>query len=204
MSKYIKLEDAIDYECPLMDIWENCINCPLDNSGIEPCKMGKWLKSLPTIEVSEDYISKAYLEQEIEKQIKTAEGKEYYWQVWNNALDKVVELIENAPSVVPSRAEGEWIFKTIFPNDKSEFPMGYLVCSVCGSQHANATPCNYCDNCGAKIKETDDEEMQTQIIEFPDSHQKFVFTRKIVTDGDSIKIGGWEYKGVKDEKRIEE
>ena len=48
------------------------------------------------------------------------------------------------------------------------------------------------------------EEIQTQIVEFPDSPQEFVFTRKIVTDGDSIKIGDWEYKGVKDEERIEE
>ena len=54
MSKYIKLEDAIEAKCPVEDIWEDCINCPLDNNGSEPCKMGKWLKSLPTIEVSEN------------------------------------------------------------------------------------------------------------------------------------------------------
>lgn len=51
MSKYIKLEDAIDGACPFMENWENCINCPLDNGGSEPCKMGKWLKSLPTIDI---------------------------------------------------------------------------------------------------------------------------------------------------------
>ena len=45
------------------------------------------------------------------------------------------------------------------------------------------------------------EEIQTQVIEFPDTHQKFVFARKIEMDGDSIKIGGWEYKGVKDGER---
>ena len=45
------------------------------------------------------------------------------------------------------------------------------------------------------------EEIQTQVIEFPDTHQKFVFTRKIEMDGDSIKICGWEYKGVKDGER---
>lgn len=50
-----------------------------------------------------------------------------------------------------NRPQGEWIFKTVFPNDKSEFPMGYLVCSVCGSHHSNSTPCNYCDNCGAQM-----------------------------------------------------
>ena len=51
MSRYIKLEDAINGKCPVEDIWEDCINCPLDNNGIEPCKMGKWLKSLPTIDI---------------------------------------------------------------------------------------------------------------------------------------------------------
>ena len=29
------------------------------------------------------------------------------------------------------------------------------------------------------------EEIQTQIVEFPDSHQKLVFTRKIEMDGDN-------------------
>ena len=50
---------------------------------------------------------------------------------------------------VPSadRPQGKWIL----------FPMGYLVCSVCGSHHSNSKPCNYCDNCGAKMKGADDE-----------------------------------------------
>lgn len=48
------------------------------------------------------------------------------------------------------------------------------------------------------------EEIQTQVIQLPDTHQEFVFTRKIETDGDSIKICGWEYKGVKDGERVEQ
>lgn len=64
-------------------------------------------------------------------------------------------MINEAPTIEPKR--GEWIFKTVFPNDKSEFPMGYLVCSVCGSHHSNSTPCNYCDNCGADMREVRDE-----------------------------------------------
>ena len=59
-------------------------------------------------------------------------------------------IMEKTPSIESKR--GKWIFKTIFPNDKSEFPMGYLECSVCGSHHRNATPCNYCDNCGADMR----------------------------------------------------
>ena len=45
------------------------------------------------------------------------------------------------------------------------------------------------------------EKVQTQVIEFPDTHQKFIFARKIETDSDSIKIGNWEYKRVKDGER---
>ena len=66
------------------------------------------------------------------------------------------KAIRNLPSA--DRPQGKWIFKTVFPNDKSEFPMGYLVCSVCGSHHSNSTPCNYCDNCGARMKGADDED----------------------------------------------
>jgi hypothetical protein len=68
---------------------------------------------------------------------------------------KVIEHLEHMPSA--DRPQGEWIFKPTFPNDKSEFPMGSLVCSVCGSHHSNSTPCNYCDNCGARMKGADDE-----------------------------------------------
>ena len=67
------------------------------------------------------------------------------------ALDKAIDALS------ADRPQGKWIFKTVFPNDKSEFPMGYLVCSVCGSHHSNSTPCNYCDNCGAQMKGMDDD-----------------------------------------------
>ena len=66
----------------------------------------------------------------------------------------MIGCIKMLPSA--DRPSGEWIFKTIFPNDKREFPMGYLVCSVCGSHHSNSTPCNYCDNCGARMKGAED------------------------------------------------
>lgn len=51
MSKYMKLDDAIDEKCSVEDIWKDCINCPLNNNTTEPCKMGKWIKSLPTIDI---------------------------------------------------------------------------------------------------------------------------------------------------------
>ena len=72
--------------------------------------------------------------------------------VVNSAFADAVKALPSA-----DRPQGKWIFKTVFPNDKSEFPMGYLVCSVCGSHHSNSTPCNYCDNCGAQMKGMDDD-----------------------------------------------
>lgn len=69
---------------------------------------------------------------------------------YHDGLFDALEAVQDLPSA--DRPQGKWIFKTIFPNDKSEFPMGYLVCSVCSSHHSNSTPCNYCDNCGARMK----------------------------------------------------
>lgn len=69
-----------------------------------------------------------------------------------NWVFKRFEKAINSLPTIEERKEGKWIFKTVFPNDKSEFSMGYLVCSVCGSHHSNSTPCNYCDNCGAEMR----------------------------------------------------
>lgn len=105
------------------------------------------------------------------------------------------------------RPQGEWIIE-IDVNGNT-----YGRCSVCGMKQY-AGQLNFCPDCGAKMKRVDDEnetqnsnltfekvmeKIQTQVIEFPDTHQKFIFERKIEMDGDSIKICDWEYKGIKDE-----
>ena len=136
MSKYIKLEDAIGCECPFMEIYEDCINCPLYNGGSEVCEMGKWLKSLPTIEVSEDCISREWVKGICEAMLD------------EEMLGHMLGHIEDAPSVVPScqknrkveRAEGEWIVKQ----------SGFAECSVCEQHYFSDY--NYCPNCGAKMK----------------------------------------------------
>lgn len=74
----------------------------------------------------------------------------------HRALDEIIRIDqEQLPTIEPKY--GEWIFKPLFPNDESEFPMGHLECSVCGSHHSNSMPCNYCDNCGVRMKGADDE-----------------------------------------------
>ena len=50
-----------------------------------------------------------------------------------------------------------------------------------------------------QLKEDGELEILTQTIEFPDTHQRFIFTRSIRADGDCLKIGDWEYKGKEDE-----
>ena len=87
MSKYIKLEDAINGKCPVEDIWEDCINCPLDNNGIEPCKMGKWLKSLPTIEVGEGVIGQG--SEDIDWQAVVSTGQEIYTKGYEDGRKSV-------------------------------------------------------------------------------------------------------------------
>lgn len=74
---------------------------------------------------------------------------------YHDGLFDALEAIQDLTSA--DKSQGKWIFRTIFPNDKSEFPMGYLECSICGSTHANKTPCNFCDNCGARMKGITDE-----------------------------------------------
>ena len=50
-----------------------------------------------------------------------------------------------------------------------------------------------------QLKEDGELEILTQTIEFPDTHQRFIFTRSIRADGDCLIIGDWEYKGKEDE-----
>lgn len=92
------------------------------------------------------------------KEYKLPNGKKAVFEYDHNGVGKItLECMDELMSMIADRPQGEWIFKTVFPNDKSEFPMGYLVCSVCGSHHSNSTPCNYCDNCGARMKGANDE-----------------------------------------------
>ncbi len=115
---------------------------------------------IDAIEVSEDCISKAYLEQEIENHLLSTENlrtEKDEW--WNKAFDVMVKIIEDAPSVVPSRAEGEWIDDP--KNDEIKYcsncELGYTKDFLLGMlQYDNPNPQMveppYCPNCGAKMK----------------------------------------------------
>lgn len=87
------------------------------------------LDNLQTIEVSEDCISREYLLSKV-------------YDMDNDNLVVDLKDIEDAPSVVPSRAEGEWISKH----------NGYWTCSECGLSFLFYAKGNYCPNCGADMR----------------------------------------------------
>ena len=100
------------------------------------------LDGLPTIEVSEDAISREYL-----KSFGYINKGDF------NSVETIREWIDNAPSVVPSRAEGEWI-GTEYDGFADGNPVYYeWICSACKCVVEDEEPTwNYCPNCGAKMK----------------------------------------------------
>jgi len=92
------------------------------------------IDGMPTIEVSEDCISREYLLSKV-------------YDMDNDNLVVDLKDIENAPSRVPSRAEGEWII-----NEPIESGFGTIFeCPYC-KYEVEFEPTNYCPNCGAKMR----------------------------------------------------
>ena len=122
MSKYIKLEDAISL---------------FGRSGeYHADAIVDMLFFLPTIEVSEDCISREYILGE------AFTSDEYNGETKSFDLPVVsVRDIEDAPSVVPSREEGEWVVKA---NGNNE-------CSICGREKQNGW-INFCGFCGSRMR----------------------------------------------------
>ena len=130
MSKYADIEEI---KKVIREEWVKYMPSGLDiNLSFV---LGK-IAEVPTIEVSEDCISREYLLSKV-------------YDMDNDNLVVDLKDIENAPSVVPSRAEGEWIMHVdyLFPCESTQ------ECSVCHSQHLICgNDDNYCPYCGAKMK----------------------------------------------------
>lgn len=74
------------------------------------------------------------------------------WQEKYEGYIKVYEIIQNLPTAEPKT--GHWIMHIddLFPGDSAQ------ECSVCHEwQFINGNDDNYCPNCGAKMKEEDNE-----------------------------------------------
>lgn len=134
MSKYIKLEDAIEQVKTEFygGGYQEWLEMSIDN-------LINRIANLPTIKVSEDCISRAHLLSKV-------------YDMDNDNLVVDLKDIENAPSVVPQPKEGEWV-----KVDDSVQP----ICSKCGMScsgiHRNADysvvpTWKYCPNCGAKMR----------------------------------------------------
>lgn len=136
MSRYIKLEDAI--KAITDSCKDRCLDCEFYWN--DECAINDILSDLPTIEVSEDAISKAYLEQEIENQTMTVKKDEEYWRGWNNALGKVVELIEDAPSVVPTVRKNRTVEQSCNTCRHNKLKWNSEECFWCTKTNSNYEP----------------------------------------------------------------
>ena len=103
------------------------------------------IRNLPTIEVSEDAISR--------RGIKIRLGKRFSDDP-SRIMEIVKETVDDAPSVIPKPKEGEWI-----EHEWAEEVEGLLIsnyeCSKCHSWERRAS--DYCPNCGARMKGAADE-----------------------------------------------
>ena len=163
MSKYYKAEDVTE----LINACEWRMTLAKERHGegfvdyskqvLDVDELTKRLLDLPTIEVSEDCISKASVisalslyRNLLEKEF--ASNPTVIVDIVLGIADDCIELVEKAPSVVPSRAEGEWIERTDHKLGKC---MEYSAeCSVCGTLHCHRYQPykSYCPNCGAKMR----------------------------------------------------
>lgn len=159
MSKYIKLEGA------LKAVRDNTM--PLDCWHIDRMRA---IVDLPIIEINEEqltslniceYYYKGYcskyddgcFHQCKQKQVsEDAISREYlksfaYINKGDfNSAETIREWIDNAPNVVPGRAEGKWVKQGLSPYE------GVQRCSLCGNVYNITEDFNYCPNCGAKMK----------------------------------------------------
>ena len=110
-----------------------------------------------TIEVSEDCISRADLFEKMQSLCpETDKGCGDCHKACD--IDDCLDFVMDAPSVVPSRAEGEWQITDAYPHN--------VYCSECHKRFAQthwavwedgSLPRNYCPNCGADMRGDDDE-----------------------------------------------
>ena len=109
--------------------------------------LGK-ISELPTIEVSEDCISREYVRAKFD----------YISYAEKDPITIAKRIVDNAPSAVPTTEQsstvGEWQITDAYPHN--------VYCSECHKKFAQthwavwedgSLPRNYCPNCGAKMEE---------------------------------------------------
>ena len=117
------------------------------------------LMELPTIEVSEDCISKAsvisalslyrnLIETELDPRVSAIA------EIVLGTADDCIELVEKEPSVVPSRAEGEWKITNTYKDHSGRVVdrVEHTDCGYIWNREMGEPLHDYCPNCGAKMK----------------------------------------------------
>ena len=156
MSKYIDADlyvemQIYDDEHEEWSLWNGTIEDLLNQWTEEGCP--------PTIEVSEDCISREDLRRSLTRPLENNNADEMYWKGWHDCTVAVETRITDSPRAVPSRAEGEWI------DDPKNNAIKY--CSNCELAYTkdfllgmlpydNPNPQMveppYCPNCGADMR----------------------------------------------------
>ena len=84
--------------------------------------------------------------------IKAIEELPNAYNGWSDAYDKayIIGTLEEVPSA--DRPQGEWIDRGM------RVPSSWVKkCSLCGHETDTWRWCNFCPNCGARMKGADDE-----------------------------------------------
>lgn len=161
MSKYIDADlyvemQLYDDEHEEWSLWNGTVEDLLNQWTEEGCP--------PTIEVSEDCISRADL---IGSFLADNECEREEAKACMCSLDLMLELIEDAPNVTPTERIGEWIpVRKVFRTTEADFPKTHIDwetatdpddidavrCSKCGEVFDFGGARNWCTECGAKMK----------------------------------------------------
>lgn len=139
MSKYIKLEDAIS---KIVNTPTRVITDDLTALADRQHEIIDMLSDLPTIEVSEDAISR---EDAVNALIAHFIPQTYTGEQVEQASKLARKIMANAPSVIPKAKEGEW---------KITINQDYR-CSNC-NKITSSYKANYCPNWGSKMKGADE------------------------------------------------
>lgn len=156
MSKYYKAEDVIRKRA------EDLADTSYWEYG-NPKKVDEWIEvaerefeGLPTIEVSEDAISREYILSFLDGEYM---GDDDYIEGMNDEQRKIREVIRTAPSVIPTAKEGEWIpCSERLPSERGDYLVTFPLC--------DGEPCVYMLSFNkGKFYETDDEWGDVQYVD---------------------------------------
>lgn len=159
MSKYYKAEDIQELITACM--WRMTLAKERGGEGfveydkqiIDVGELRKRLAKLPTIEVSNDAISREWAISFIDAGHLRNPNELCYSE------NGVVELIKNAPSVIPTAKEGEWIpCSERLPSERGDYLVTFPLC--------DGEPCVYMLSFNkGKFYETDDEWGDVQYVD---------------------------------------